>query len=118
MLEEHEWQLLVPHLQDAIEQIKRQRIANGSSIAQASAAGFGQEALRVYFELTGFRETNVNALWHHRLSHLGPLCTVCAKPLRTPQAKHCAECGAMRPNLSLNPDASPAALTRRPLGAG
>jgi hypothetical protein len=23
-----------------------------------------------------------------------------------------------RPNLSLNPDASPAALTRRPLGAG
>jgi len=25
---------------------------------------------------------------------------------------------AMTPNLSLNPDASPAALTRRPLGAG
>jgi len=25
---------------------------------------------------------------------------------------------AARPNLSLNPDASPAALTRRPLGAG
>jgi len=24
----------------------------------------------------------------------------------------------MPPNLSLNPDASPAALTRRPLGAG
>jgi hypothetical protein len=24
----------------------------------------------------------------------------------------------MGPNLSLNPDASPAALTRRPLGAG
>jgi len=24
----------------------------------------------------------------------------------------------MRPNLSLNPDASPAALARRPLGAG
>jgi len=27
------------------------------------------------------------------------------------------EC-SMGPNLSLNPDASPAALTRRPLGAG
>ena len=25
---------------------------------------------------------------------------------------------SMPPNLSLNPDASPAALTRRPLGAG
>jgi len=24
----------------------------------------------------------------------------------------------MRPNVSLNPDASPAALTRRPLGTG
>jgi hypothetical protein len=29
-----------------------------------------------------------------------------------------ARCLTMPPNLSLNPDASPAALTRRPLGAG
>jgi hypothetical protein len=29
-----------------------------------------------------------------------------------------AKCGLVPPNLSLNPDASPAALARRPLGAG
>src|SRR5439155_22783162 len=29
-----------------------------------------------------------------------------------------AECSLVPPNLSLNPDASPAALARRPLGAG
>jgi hypothetical protein len=29
-----------------------------------------------------------------------------------------ALCVAQRPNVSLNPDASPAALTRRPLGTG
>jgi len=28
------------------------------------------------------------------------------------------QCGRVSPNLSLNPDASPAALARRPLGAG
>jgi len=30
----------------------------------------------------------------------------------------CASVIDLGPNLSLNPDASPAALTRRPLGAG
>jgi hypothetical protein len=30
----------------------------------------------------------------------------------------CRVAHVLRPNLSLNPDASPAALTRRPLGAG
>jgi len=39
------------------------------------------------------RETNPNALWHHRLSQLGPSCRACGKPLRTVRAKFCAECG-------------------------
>ena len=34
------------------------------------------------------------------------------------QASTGKESEIMRPNLSLNPDASPAALARRPLGAG
>ncbi len=47
-----------------------------------------------YERMTGFRETNVNALWHHRLSLYGPPCKKCGRLLRTVQARHCAECGA------------------------
>jgi len=42
--------------------------------------------LRRYFELTGFEETNPNAVWHHVASQYGPPCSSCGKPLRTPRA--------------------------------
>lgn len=49
-----------------------------------------------YTRLTGFPETNANAVFHHRLSLYGPPCAACGKPLRTPQARYCAACGAGR----------------------
>jgi hypothetical protein len=48
--------------------------------------------LAEYERITGFRETNPNAIWHHRLSIYGPPCRVCGKPLRTPLAKVCGAC--------------------------
>lgn len=51
-----------------------------------------RHALDLYFKLTGLRETNVNAVYHHRLSIYGPPCGWCGKPLRTPKAKVCAAC--------------------------
>jgi hypothetical protein len=62
--------------------------------AEAKARGYGTQALERYFQLTGFRETNVDALRHHRLALFGPPCRTCGKPLRTPRAELCAECGA------------------------
>jgi hypothetical protein len=100
MLNEAEWEQIARHLTNAIEQIKQYRQAHGVSIQEAMAAGYGQEALALYYKMTGFRETNLDALWHHRASLLGPPCHKCGKPLRTPQAQHCAECGASRPNFS------------------
>ena len=46
-----------------------------------------------YLGMTGFVERNHIAIMHHRLSLYGPPCRVCAKPLRTSKAKHCAACG-------------------------
>ena len=74
MLEEHEWEEVVPQLRDG--------------------RGMWPGALERYFQLSGYRETNINALWHHRVSQYGPPCKVCGKPLRTPKAKMCAACGA------------------------
>ena len=54
-------------------------------------------ALAEYERITGFRETNRNAIWHHRLSLYGPPCHSCGKPLRTPIAARCVACGALRP---------------------
>ena len=48
--------------------------------------------LAEYERITGFHETNPNAVFHHRLSDYGPLRRHCGKPLRTPQARVCGSC--------------------------
>jgi hypothetical protein len=94
MLDEDEWAEVEPHLVNAIERIKRYRAEHGVSLYEARRDGYGKDALERYFQITGFRETNADALWHHRLSDYGPPCDACGKPLRTPRAKLCAACGA------------------------
>jgi hypothetical protein len=94
MLEEHEWEQVGAALSDGIRQIQDYRALHGASLAEARQHVSGTDALDRYFALTGHRETDIDALWHHRLSLFGPPCSTCGKPLRTPQAKLCAECGA------------------------
>ncbi|MCT7307923.1 hypothetical protein [Ralstonia wenshanensis] len=94
MLTEEEWVLVKP--EGVIEEIKQYREATGCSLAEASQKGWGGTALAAYEHITGFKETNPNALFHHRLSLYGPPCHACGKPLRTPKAEHCAACGAKR----------------------
>ena len=95
MLGDQEWLEFAGPLGNIIGLIKKVRAEQGLSLPDALNVA-GLEALNRYRELTGYAETNVNALWHHRLSLFGPPCSSCGKPLRTPQAKHCAECGEPR----------------------
>jgi hypothetical protein len=99
MLTEEDWPRVAPFLTDCIEQIKRYREVNACSLAEAAANGFGREACEIFEEITGFRETNANAIFHHRLSLYGPPCHVCGKLLRTPQANYCVMCGAQRQHV-------------------
>ncbi|MFZ4740869.1 MAG: hypothetical protein ACOYLE_06865 [Bacteroidales bacterium] len=55
-----------------------------------------KELLDYYFEVTGFQETEPNAIMHHRIEQYGPLCENCGKPYRTKQATFCAACGHKR----------------------
>lgn len=96
MLDEAEWERVAPFLANAVSDLKQYRETHGVSLAEAMAQGYGKEVLAEYFRITGFQETNPNALWHHRLSLFGPPCVACGKPLRTPNASFCAECGTLR----------------------
>jgi hypothetical protein len=52
--------------------------------------------LDYYNNLTGFGETEPNAIFHHRISQYGPPCENCGKPYRTPKASFCAASGNKR----------------------
>jgi len=77
MLDDNEWEIVWSKYQAASEDHRDGRAA----------------ALAEYERLTGFKETNFNALFDHRISDHGPPCPRCGKVLRTPLAFKCFECG-------------------------
>lgn len=93
MLDEAEFEQVERLLHNGIEATKAYRECQGVSLDQVPKERLFQPALDEYERLTGFRETNVNALFHHRISIYGPPCERCGKVLRTPVASKCFECG-------------------------
>jgi hypothetical protein len=94
MLDEKEWEELAPFINQAIMPSLKFEKNKGKSIKERFAP-----ALEKYFQLTGYKETNQNAIAHHQLSQFGPLCPKCLKPYRTPRASFCAECGNERGDI-------------------
>ena len=79
----------VPMLSDAEWQMLRRECQNAGSL--------DYEALMTgYEELTGFKEKNPNAIFHHIITSHGPPCKKCGRPLRSQRASFCASCGEGR----------------------
>ncbi|MCD1117981.1 hypothetical protein [Chryseobacterium turcicum] len=55
-----------------------------------------KKLLDYYNGLTGFEETNPNAIMHHFINLYGPDCENCGKPYRTETATFCPKCGNKR----------------------
>jgi len=69
---------------------------NNSGVSLSNKPERFKELLKYYFEVTGFQETEPNAIMHHRIEKYGPSCESCGKPYRTKQATFCAACGHKR----------------------
>jgi hypothetical protein len=98
MVDQDEFALIHEARLSGMAVVERERIRRGATVVdQIPLGGEVAEQLRpmleMYHLLTGFVETNPNALWHHRISDHGPPCPSCRKPLRTELARFCAACG-------------------------
>jgi hypothetical protein len=96
MLDEQEYAEIAALHSVGMHSIKRYREMTGSSLQSVPYEGFVAALLNRYEEMTGYVETNHNAVMHHRLSLYGPPCAHCGKPLRTPLAKLCGSCMVSR----------------------
>lgn len=81
---------------DEIEFAKAAELYKTSFTNQDSYEVRMKPLLDYYKEVTGFEETEPNAIMHHRIAQYGPPCENCGKPYRTPQASFCAACGNKR----------------------
>lgn len=87
---------MLPLLAASIENIQRYRHRHGVGLEQVPIPEMYWAASALFREMTGVADIDPQALGHHRRAELGPQCTHCQKPLRTPQAKLCAACGKLR----------------------
>jgi len=92
MLDDREFAEISNLHRDGMRATKEFRQRMGVPLENASLRERMAPMLSHYERLTGYKETNPNAVMHHQLSLYGPPCKHCAKPLRTPQAKLCGSC--------------------------
>jgi hypothetical protein len=94
MLDEIEWAHVSPYLEETLRAVKAYRADTGAGLIEAKRH-VADQACDAFERLTGYKETNYLAIYHHRLLHFGPPCHRCGNLLRTPRARFCAACGAV-----------------------
>ncbi|WP_336689988.1 MULTISPECIES: hypothetical protein [unclassified Chryseobacterium] len=90
----------VPMLDEEEGKIASKLLAEGfHEVKTARKTPFNEnfkKLLDYYNNLTGFEETNPNAIMHHFSDMYGPDCENCGKPYRTETATFCPKCGNKR----------------------
>ena len=97
MLDEAEYRVVSELYGAAFKAIKAFREEFGLPLGEINLENRFKPVVDEYERMTGLRVTNANAIMHHRLAAFGPPCRDCGKPLRTPRASRCMECGAASP---------------------
>jgi hypothetical protein len=92
MLDEEEYAVISALYGEGIRATKEFRRAWGVPLENASTHERFEPVRTQYERITGMRESNENAIMHHRISLYGPPCKRCHKPLRSPKAKVCGAC--------------------------
>jgi hypothetical protein len=96
MLDEEEFAEVIALFEEGARSVKEYREKTGAPLQSVPLSKRFEAMLTRFEAITGFKETNPNAVWHHRLSLYGPPCNHCGRPLRTPNAKLCGSCMAPR----------------------
>ena len=92
MLDEDEYAEIARLYSEATLAVKEYRRTWGIPLENASIHERFEPVRARYESITGMKESNENAIMHHRISLYGPPCKQCNKPLRTPKAKLCGAC--------------------------
>jgi hypothetical protein len=90
-LDESEWSRVEPHLTQGMMDIKNYREAHGADIKTARDA-VTSKAMSLFEEISGVGGVHADIIRHHRLLLWGTECNNCGWLLRSPNAKHCANC--------------------------
>jgi len=92
MLDEEEFAWVTDPFTRTPSASERLSIATEEDARQLKQSG-ADAVLARWLQLTGMSANDIGFVWHHRLSRYGPPCANCGRPLRTPRARCCAECG-------------------------
>ena len=92
MLDEQEYAEIASLFSSGTESVKVYRRENNAPLKSVPITEMYAPMLERYEAMTGYKETNPNAVMHHRFSLYGPPCIHCGKPLRTVKAKICGSC--------------------------